>query len=97
MSVNRESERRAVDAIGEAIRLIELAERSVNSAQIEFHGDLLELASRLSRHLRFLRNVAELVCHEIERQSSQQNGAVVALPSRSAQLSVDRLVLGMRR
>jgi hypothetical protein len=86
MPLSSESERRAVDAVSETIRLLDLANTSVRDAQEACRGELLDLAVRMSRHLRFLRNVAELLGHEIAQQGSRPVANVLPFPRASSEL-----------
>lgn len=87
--LDRKAERRVMEAIGEAMQLLEQADRSVNEARGELQGDLLALATRVSRHVRFLREVAELICHEAARERGGPGARVIAFP---AEVSAARLL-----
>ena len=67
MSHQADSMDAVVASILETMRLLELADRSVVSAQACCEGDAAAIAERLSCNLRFLYQVAELLRHEIER------------------------------
>jgi hypothetical protein len=75
MPLSSETQRDALAATREAMRLLELADRSVYAAQSACHGDLLELAERLSRHLSYVCGVAALLGHEIEQQNRSRTSS----------------------
>lgn len=75
-----EPRRDASKAIQEATELLVRAERSVIEAREDFHGDLFHLATRLSRHLHFLKEVSELLSHEIEQRDVGRQ-AVLPFPA----------------
>ncbi len=68
MPPDQASRRPPADAIREATRLLEQAEQSVLEASEEFDGELSRLATRMSRHLRFLKDVSELIAHEMAQR-----------------------------
>lgn len=67
MSTNPDATARALDASSDLIELLRLAHGAIQRAQAESHGEAYQVACRLSRHMHYLREVAELLRHEIER------------------------------
>lgn len=76
MPPDEDSRRAPADAIREATRLLQLAELSVLEASQDFEGELSDLAMRMARHVRYLKEVSELVAHEMAQR--QEQGAVIA-------------------
>ncbi len=70
---------RALAAVRDAADLLELAQRAVERARVELQGDALGVADRLWQQIAFLRKVAEVLRHEIERGERERR----ALASRS--------------
>jgi hypothetical protein len=62
-----ESTVRALDATSDLIELLRLAHGAIQRAQAEANGEAYQVACRLSRHMHYMRKVAELLRHEIER------------------------------
>jgi hypothetical protein len=67
MPDSSQSVARALSAVADAAQLIDLAQGAVERACTEVHGEAQDVAVRLSQQLQFLRNVAEVLRHEIER------------------------------
>jgi len=67
MSKAPDSTARALDASSDLIELLRLAHGAIQRAQAESHGEAYQVACRLSRHMHYMRKVAELLQHEIER------------------------------
>ncbi len=72
MSEASKSIERARGAVTDSAELLELAHRAVERARMELRGDALGVAERLSQQLHFLRKVADVLGHEIERSDRQQ-------------------------
>jgi Trm5-related predicted tRNA methylase len=79
MSDASKSIERARGAVTDSAELLELAHRAVDRARVELRGDALGVAERLSQQLHFLRKVADVLGHEIERVASQENSLPKAL------------------
>lgn len=62
---------RALDAVAEAAYFLGQAHGAVRRAQVELHGDAASVAERLSLQLQYLRKVADVLRHEIERLSRE--------------------------
>lgn len=58
---------RALDATSDLTELLKLAHSAIHRAQADTHGEAYHLALRLSRHMQYMRKVAELLRHEIQR------------------------------
>lgn len=67
MSDSNQSTARALGAVDDASELLGLAERAVERARAECTADALGVAERLKQQIQFLRKVARLLRHEIER------------------------------
>jgi hypothetical protein len=80
MPVEKASRRQAAAAIKEATKLLQRAERSVTEAREDFDGELLELATRVARHIGYLKDVSELISHEMEQRRNRRRATVVSLP-----------------
>jgi len=80
MSLDRQPERSALDAIEETIRLLNQADRSLDEARGTFTGDVCALATRMSRQLCFLSEVAELLYHELARKPGLPGARVIPFP-----------------
>lgn len=63
---------RALGAVTDAAQLMDLAHGAVERARADVRGDALEVADRLSRQLQFMREVAEVLRHEIERVAREE-------------------------
>ena len=83
MSVDPQSKRSALESIEEAIRLLNLADRSLNEVRGTFEGEVSELATRMSRHLCFLTEVAELLYHEMARSPHAPAATVLPFPAKA--------------
>jgi hypothetical protein len=62
-----EATARALDAASDLSELLRLAHGAIQRAQAESHGEAYDVACRLSRQMHYMRKVAELLRHEIER------------------------------
>lgn len=58
---------RALEGASDLMGLLSLAQGAALRARAGCEGDAYAVAERLSRHIDYLRNVAELLRHEIER------------------------------
>ncbi|HEX6268380.1 MAG TPA: hypothetical protein VFZ81_15955 [Burkholderiales bacterium] len=78
---------RALGAADDAAELLKLAQGAAERAREEVRGDALGVAERLSDQIRFLRKVADLLRHEIERAEREREAllpaSVVAIRDRS--------------
>jgi hypothetical protein len=63
---------RALDASSDLAELPRLAHSAIHRAQAETHGEAYHVAARLSRHMHYMRKVAELLRHEIVRLDESQ-------------------------
>lgn len=63
---------RALNATADAADLLKLTHRAVHRAQLELDGDAKDVAERLSQQLQYLREVADVLRHEIERIARQE-------------------------
>jgi hypothetical protein len=79
MSEALKSIERARGAVTDSAQLLELAHRAVERARIELGGDARGVAERLSQQLHFLRKVADVLGHEIDRMASQETSLPKAL------------------
>jgi hypothetical protein len=87
---------RALDATSDLTELLRLAHGAIHRAQREAHGEAYHVASRLSRHMHYMRKVTELLRHEIERfedvpaqtQALPAGGQQPRLPLRARALSL---------
>lgn len=68
------SRQRALLALQQLCEELGFADGSLQRAQRELDGDARELAVRMLRQLYFLREVAELLCHETNRQRDMEAG-----------------------
>ena len=84
MSVRDESKRRASLAVIDALDLLGMANAAVQRARNELGGEAHHLASRMSAHLNFLREVAELLAREIQNGEATPRIAVVQAQRASA-------------
>jgi Trm5-related predicted tRNA methylase len=73
MSDASKSIERARGAVTDSAQLLELAHRAVDRARIELRGEALGVAERLSQQLHFLRKVADVLGHEIERVDREES------------------------
>ncbi|HEX2198105.1 MAG TPA: hypothetical protein VHG88_05730 [Burkholderiales bacterium] len=72
---------RALGAVDDAAELLKLAESAVERARSEVGGDALGVADRLSDQIRFLRKVASLLRHEIERGERRRKALAPGAPA----------------
>jgi hypothetical protein len=59
---------RALEAVGDISELLRLTQGAVSRARREASGDAYAVAERISQHLDYLGEVAELLRHELERK-----------------------------
>lgn len=57
---------RGLEGASDLIELLKLAEGAAQRARAGCEDEAFRVAERLSRHIEYLRNVAELLHHEIE-------------------------------
>lgn len=73
MPDSSKSTARALGAVADADELLKLAHGAVERARTEVSGDALGVADRLSQQLKFLRKIAEVLRHEIERLERERD------------------------
>ena len=71
---------RALGAVDDAGELLKLAQGAVERARVEVQGEALGVAERLSQQIEFLRRVADLLRHEIERLERERQALPAAGP-----------------
>jgi hypothetical protein len=72
---------RALSAVDDTGELLKLAESAVERACLEADGDALGVAGRLKHQIHFLRKVAELLRHEIERVEAEREALPAPRPA----------------
>jgi hypothetical protein len=83
MSLSAESRHRATQAIIDALDLLGMANAAVHRARSELGGEAHHLTSKMSAQLTMLREVAELLAHEVQKGHATARLAVVPVTSRS--------------
>jgi hypothetical protein len=81
MQDSSRSAARALNAVDDTGELLKLAESAVERARREAGGDALGVADRLKQHIHFLRKVAELLRHEIERDEEDRIALAQSSPA----------------
>lgn len=93
MQDSTRSAARALSAVDDTGELLKLAESAVDRARLEAGGDALGVADRLKQHIHFLRKVAELLRHEIERDEEDRRALAPSsapLPPVAAAIAHDK-------
>lgn len=70
---------RALAAVSDSTELLKLAHGAVERARAEVYGDALGVTNRLSQQIQFLRSMAELLRHEIERLERERKALAPAV------------------
>ena len=78
---------RALAAVSDSTELLKLAHGAVERARTEVYGDALGVADRLSQQIQFLRRMAELLRHEIERLERERKALAPAVSAAIADKS----------
>lgn len=87
MPDSSQSAARALAAVTDSAELLKLAHGAVERARSEVYGDALGVADRLSQQIQFLRKVAELLRHEIERLERERKALAPAVSAAIADKS----------